>query len=156
MKQHLTFIIFLTIWLIINFVTAFSVELYGDEAYYWMYTQFMDWGYFDHPPGVAVTIWLGSFLGKTEIAVRLFTVLATAVSITLIYWLTKPKNVLVFCTSIFSFLVLHLIGFVALPDTPFFLSAILFLLSYRYFLKDDSLKNQLLLSLTAALMIYCK
>lgn len=156
MKQHLTFIIFLIIWLIINFVTALSVELYDDEAYYWMYTQFMDWGYFDHPPGVAVMIWLGSFLGKTEVAVRFFNVLFTAGSISLIYWLTKPKNVLVFCTSVFSFLVLHLIGFAALPDTPFLLSAILFLISYRYFLKDGSFKNQLLLSLAAALMIYCK
>lgn len=156
MKQHHTFIIFLINWLIINLITAFSIELYDDEAYYWMYTQFMDWGYFDHPPGVAVMIWLGSFLGKTEMAVRLFNVLFTSISISLIYWLTKPKNVLVFCTSVFSFLSLHLIGFVALPDTPFFLSAILFLWSYRYFLKDDSVKNQLLLSITAALMIYCK
>ena len=156
MKPNRTFFVFLLIWLIINLVTAFSVELYNDEAYYWMYTQFMDWGYFDHPPGVAVMIWLGSFLGKTELAVRLFNVLFTGASITLIYWLTKPKNTLVFCTSIFSFLVLHLIGFVALPDTPFFLSAILFLLSYRHFLKDSSFKNQLLLSITAALMIYCK
>lgn len=156
MKQHRTFIILIVIWLIINLITSVSVELYDDEAYYWMYTQFMDWGYFDHPPGVAVMIWLGSFLGKTELAVRLFNVLFTGISITLIYWLVKPKNVLVFCTSVFSFLVLHLIGFVALPDTPFFLSAILFLLSYRYFLKDDSLRNQLLLSIAAALMIYCK
>ncbi len=156
MNQHRTFLVFLVIWLIINFVTAFSTELYSDEAYYWMYTQFMDWGYFDHPPGVAVMIWLGSFLGKTELAVRLFNVLFTATSISFIYWLTKPKKVLVFCTTVFSFLVLHLIGFVALPDTPFFLSAILFLLSYRYFLKNNSFKNQLLLSAAAALMIYCK
>lgn len=156
MKQNRTFILFLFIWLIINLITAFSIELYNDEAYYWMYTQFMDWGYFDHPPGVAVMIWLGSFLGKTELAVRIFNVLFTGASITLIYWLVKPRNVLVFCTTIFSFLVLHLIGFVALPDTPFFLSAILFLLSYRYFLKDSSIKNQILLSVTAALMIYCK
>lgn len=156
MKHHRTFIIFLAIWLVINLITAFRVELYVDEAYYWMYAQFMAWGYFDHPPGVAVMIWLGSFLGKTELAVRLFTVLTTATSISLIYWLTKPQNTLVFCTSVFSFLILHLIGFVALPDAPFFLSAILFLLSYRYFLRDNSFKNQLLLSIMAALMIYAK
>lgn len=156
MKQHRIFAIFIITWLIINFVTAFSVELYDDEAYYWMYTQFMDWGYFDHPPGVAVMIWLGGFLGKSEMAVRLFNILFTTVSISLIYWLVKPKKALVFCMSVFSFLVLHLIGFVALPDTPFFLAAILFLLSYRYYLKDDSFKNQLLLSCATALMIYCK
>ncbi|MDP5141041.1 MAG: hypothetical protein NWP83_11315, partial [Spirosomaceae bacterium] len=65
-----------------------------------MYTQFLDWGYFDHPPGVAIMIWLGSFLGKTEIAVRFFNILFTAASISIIYWLTKPKNVLIFCTSV--------------------------------------------------------
>jgi hypothetical protein len=21
-----------------------------DEAYYWVYSKFLDWGYFDHPP----------------------------------------------------------------------------------------------------------
>lgn len=156
MKQHRTFVVFLIIWLIINAVTAVWVELYDDEAYYWMYAQYLDWGYFDHPPGIAVAIKMGAFLGKTELAVRLVNLLFTAISITLIYGITKPKNVRVFCLTIFSFLVLHIIGFVALPDGPFFLAAILFLLAYRAFLAADSPKNTLLLGVAAAAMIYCK
>jgi len=156
MKQHKYFLIFLLFWLGLNLFTSSRLGLYSDEAYYWMYSQFLDWGYFDHPPAVAVMIWQGNFLDKSEIAVRLFTILFTSTAISIIYLLVKPKNVLVFCTTIFSFLVLHIIGFVSLPDTPFFLSAILFLLSYRFYLEDKSIRNQILMSLTAAVMVYCK
>jgi hypothetical protein len=156
MKRHKYFLLFILFWLLLNFFTASSLELYNDEAYYWMYSRFLDWGYFDHPPGVAVMIWLGNYIGKTEIAVRFFNVLFTTVSISMIYLLAKPKNVLVFCTTIFSFFILHLIGFISLPDTPFFLSAILFFICYSLYLKDNSIRNQILMSLAAAAMIYCK
>ncbi len=131
-------------------------ELYFDEAYYWMYAQFPDWGYFDHPPGVAVMIWLGGFLGKTELAVRLVNILLMTAALTIIYHVVRPKNTLTFCLTLFSFLTFHLSGFVALPDTPFFLFAILFMLAYRAFLKHDDWLSLALLSLTAALMLYCK
>jgi hypothetical protein len=63
-------------------------------------------------------IWLGSFLGKTEplsdfqcIIYRYFHHADILV--------VRPKNVFVFCTSIFSFLVV-ISTTVVLPDTPFF------------------------------------
>ncbi|MGB0423686.1 MAG: hypothetical protein ACPGED_05165, partial [Flavobacteriales bacterium] len=42
-------------------ITAFLLDLNGDEAYYWMFSQNLDWGYFDHPPAVAL---LGSAFAK--------------------------------------------------------------------------------------------
>lgn len=156
MIKHRYFLVFLLFWVVLNIVTAIRTELYADEAYYWMYSQFLDWGYFDHPPGVALVIKLGEFFGKNEFGVRIANILITATSIALIYRETKPKNVLIYCLTVFSFLVLHLIGFLSLPDGPFFLSGILFLLAYKKFLKNMSLKNQFMLALTAALMIYCK
>jgi dolichol-phosphate mannosyltransferase len=48
-----------------------SAELIQEEAYYWNYAQHFDWGYLDHPPGVAVLIGLGTYLfGTTEFGVR--------------------------------------------------------------------------------------
>lgn len=150
------FWLFLAFWLVQSLFTATHTELYFDEAYYWMYSQFPAWGYFDHPPGVAVMIWLGSYLGKTELAVRLVNVLLMSGSLAIIYAMVKPKNILLFCLTLFSFLTFHLSGFVALPDTPFFFFALLFILAYRKFLIKEDWYRWAVLGSTAALMLYCK
>jgi len=155
-RSQSVFWLFVGFWLLQSLFTATHTELYFDEAYYWMYSQFPAWGYFDHPPGVAVMIWLGSFLGKTELAVRLLNTLLMSGVLAIIYLVVRPKNILIFCLTLFSFLTFHLSGFVALPDTPFFFFAILFILAYREFLRDDKWHNWALLGLTAALMLYCK
>lgn len=154
--SHTFFWSFLAFWLLQSLFTATHTELYFDEAYYWMYSQFPAWGYFDHPPGVAVMIRLGSFLGKTELAVRLVNVLLMTGSLAIIYVVIKPKNVLIFCLTLFSFLTFHLSGFVALPDTPFFFFALFFILAYREFIRNDDWFRWALLGLTAALMLYSK
>lgn len=53
--------------------------LVPDEANYWQWSRYLDLGYHDHPPMIAWTIWLATqFLGHTEMAVRLPTILGTA------------------------------------------------------------------------------
>lgn len=61
----------LFIWWLINLLQAAFTELAHDEAYYFMFSQQLDWGYFDHPPMTALLIWLGSFMGG-EFGVRFF------------------------------------------------------------------------------------
>src|ERR1700753_325203 len=47
-----------------------------DEAYYWMWSQHLAGGYYDHPPMVAVVIRLGTMIaGDTEFGVRLVSIL---------------------------------------------------------------------------------
>src|ERR1700726_4706044 len=47
-----------------------------DEAYYWMWSKHLAGGYYDHPPGVALVIRLGTMIsGDTELGVRLVSVL---------------------------------------------------------------------------------
>jgi hypothetical protein len=156
MSKAKWFWLFIAFWIAQSILTAVFTELYFDEAYYWMYSQFPDWGYFDHPPGVAIMIWLGSFLGKTELAVRIVNILLMAASIWIIYRMTKPGKILLFCLTVFSFLSLHISGFVSLPDTPFFFFALLFMLAYKYFLQKESAGNMLFLGAAAALMLYSK
>ena len=47
---------FYATWTIITLIQAWGTELFDDEAYYWVYSKFLDWGYFDHPPMVALLI----------------------------------------------------------------------------------------------------
>lgn len=49
-----------------------SYELIQEEAYYWNYSQHLALGYLDHPPIVALLIWLGTHLfGLSEFGVRI-------------------------------------------------------------------------------------
>ena len=57
-------------WSAINVWQAAQLELINDEAYYWMFSRFPDWGYFDHPPMVAWWINIGAWAGG-ELGVRL-------------------------------------------------------------------------------------
>ncbi len=156
MSKRRLFLLFLLFWIIQSLITALNTELYFDEAYYWMYSRFPDWGYFDHPPMVAVMIAAGNFLGKNELAVRLVNILMMSGSLAIIYYLVRPKHVGIFCLTLFSFLTFHLSGFVTLPDTPFFFFALLFMLAYRRFLQHASWINVLGLGASAALMLYSK
>ena len=53
-------------WLIVQSIVAFNAELFHDEAYYWLYSKYPDWGYFDHPPLVAMLIKIGNFITESK------------------------------------------------------------------------------------------
>lgn len=56
----------------LRLLLAAQPGLVADEAYYWTWSEALAAGYYDHPPGVAWAIALGTALfGDTELAVRL-------------------------------------------------------------------------------------
>src|ERR1017187_3877065 len=60
----------------LRLVAAAWTPLTFDEAYYWMWSKHLAGGYYDHPPGVAVVIRLGTMMaGDTELGVRLVSIL---------------------------------------------------------------------------------
>ena len=73
---------------IINLLQGAYTELLSDEAYYWMYSQNMDWGFYDHPPAVSVWIYLSSLFFSGEIGVRFF----SAISYCVIIWMVWKKS----------------------------------------------------------------
>ena len=48
--------LFYLVWLALGLIQAGTTELLDDEAYYWVFSQHLDWGYFDHPPMTALLI----------------------------------------------------------------------------------------------------
>src|SRR5258708_38522026 len=57
-------------------VAAAGTRLVFDEAYCWMWSKHLAGGYYDHPPGVALVIRLGTMIaGDTELGVRLVSIL---------------------------------------------------------------------------------
>ncbi|MDQ3190397.1 MAG: glycosyltransferase family 39 protein, partial [Bacteroidota bacterium] len=127
-------------------------------AYYWVYTKALDWGYFDHPPGIALFIKAGYELLGGELGLRLMVVISNVLAVWLMWEIVKnySSNIKLFFVVVFSIILVHIGGFVAVPDTPLIFFTALFLYFYNKYLFNDSLKYTIILSLIAAAMLYSK
>ena len=141
-----------------NGVQAWCMELQGDEAYYWLYSKYLAWGYYDHPPMVAVFIWFGDHLMHNELGLRLLTVIASSVSLYLLWRILKKYAVdarafVLVSASVFIF---HIYGFTTTPDAPLFFFTVLFYFVYQQYLEKDSYKLAVLLGVVVAGLLYSK
>ena len=154
------FLFFLAIFFVINLLQSTYTGLLEDEAYYWVWSQNLAWGYFDHPPLVALFIWLGNLLFGGELGVRLLSTLSFSLMIWLM-WRTidlkdKEDHVGLFFLLIVSLALLQVYGFVSTPDTPLLLSTAFFFWVYQRFLSNKNLKYSLLLGISMAALLYSK
>lgn len=156
------FILFLLVWGCLNLIQAGLTPLNNDEAYYWMYSKYLDWGYFDHPPMIALMIKAGYLLFRNEIGVRLLVVLSEIFTLLIIWKLLDQsfrqysKNVLLFIIVIAALPVFNIYGFIATPDSPLLLFAAVFLLVYKRFADKQSIQNTILLGVSMAALVYSK
>ena len=161
LKQH-KFLLPVAIFLlcILNIVQGSTTELLPDEAYYWVYSQYMSWGFFDHPPFVAVWVTISDFLFTDELGVRFFSSISFSLLIYLV-WITidhplKKKFTWLFIVLVFSTALLNVYGFITTPDTPLLFFFALFLWSYKEYLTQRNTVSYLLLSLAITGMMYSK
>lgn len=146
-------------WLLLNILQSAFTNLHADESYYWMYSQHLAWGYFDHPPMAAFLVYLGDSLMHNELGVRLFFILISTITLALIInELDEKKDLFFLGLFIISFPLVHthIGGFMALPDTPLVFFTLLFFLGYKKFIADPNIKMAIILAFVAAAMIYSK
>lgn len=143
-------------WLLLNLIQAFGTELLDDEAYYWVYSRFPDWGYFDHPPMIAILIKAGYALFSNELGVRLFMALMNTATLWLIRKMLLADNDRLFYAIALSMGVLQIGGILAVPDIPLTFFTALFFWQYRRFLQQTTWLQGLLLGTVMALMLYSK
>lgn len=148
--------VFYSLWLLLGFMQSGLTELQDDEAYYWVYSQYLDWGYFDHPPMIAVLVKMGYAIFPNELGVRLFPLLLNIFSLVIIEKLIDKKDPFLFYVIALSMAVLQITGFVAVPDIPLIFFTALFFLCYKRFISNYSLVNTFLLGLSVALLFYSK
>lgn len=149
-------LLFYGLWLLLGLIQSGLTELQDDEAYYWVYSRFLDWGYFDHPPMIAVLVKMGYAIFPNELGVRLFPLLLNILSLVIIEKLVDKKNPFLFYTIALSIAVLQISGFVAVPDIPLIFFTALFFLCYKKFVGSYSLLYTFLLGLSVALLLYSK
>jgi hypothetical protein len=147
---------FYTSWFLLSLVQAAGTELFDDEAYYWVYSKFLDWGYFDHPPMIAILIKAGTIIFPGELGVRFMIVLMGTLSIYIIEKLTRPNDLRLFYAIVLNIAVLQIGGIIAVPDIPLLFFTALFFLAYKSFAEKTNLINGLLLSIVIALLLYSK
>lgn len=149
---------FLFLVLLLNLLQAGLTGLHPDEAYYWVYAEFLDWGYFDHPPFVALFIKAGDLLFHNEFGLRLLTVISHVCSIYILWLIVKKYGVSIqlYIILITSVLLFHVYAFITTPDAPLFLFSILFLYVYQRYLKEYKLKWALLLGVICAGLLLSK
>ena len=157
-KYLLPIVIF--IFFIVNSIQGNYTELLPDEAYYWVYSQYMNWGFFDHPPLVAVWVKISDFLFNNEMGVRFFSSVSFSLLVYLLWNTTdhpkKNRFTWLFLLLIFSTALLNVYGFITTPDTPLLLFFSLFLFAYKKYLTKKNTVSYLLLTLSITGMMYSK
>lgn len=155
-KQHYYILV---AWFIINLLQSIFTGLHSDESYYWMYSENLAWGFFDHPPMAALLIHIGHLLLPGEIGVRLILILMSTATLAMIFNEIKETKDLFFVTIFvlsFPLVHTHIAGFLAIPDVPLLFFTMFFLILYRKFLNQPGFKFSVLLALVIAAMIYSK
>ncbi len=148
--------LFYLAWLVINLIQAGNTGLLDDEAYYWVYSRFLDWGYFDHPPMIAVLIKAGYSIFPNELGVRFFIVLMSTATLWMIHQLAGSRNDKLFYLIAASMFLLQIGSIIAVPDLPLMFFIALFFLIYRRFLERPDLLATITMGVIISAMLYSK
>jgi hypothetical protein len=149
----------LAAWFILNLLQAGLTPLDPDETYYWMYAGSLDWGYYDHPPAVALIVSLGKDWLPGALGLRFGHVLVSTVTIAgMWHLLDKPKGEMLWLAAglVFAQPFLNVYGFIATPDGPLLMFTVFYLLAYRRFLEGPSIVNGAIWGITMAGLLYSK
>lgn len=116
-------IVLLALWKI---YFAATLQLHPDEAYYWMWSRHLDFGYFDHAPFVAYLIKLTTLFSQQEVWVRIGGIVGSLLGSFLAWRLSMQlfgdKKIASASVIILNVMPLTLAGSIIItPDIPVFL-----------------------------------
>ncbi len=155
------FIALLSAWFLVNFVQSIFTEVLSDEAYYYQFGKILAWGYFDHPPMVALLVKLSSLFFDGNLGIRLMTLFLQLASLIIIWKIIdvkdpEPSHVLLFFIIANSLTMFTAYGFFTTPDAPLLFFTALFLYAYKKFLVNESFPALIVLSISMAGLVYSK
>lgn len=157
-KDYKLLFFFIIAWMVLNIFQAYFNGLDGDETYYWTYSRHLQWGYFDHPPMVALSIKFGELFGHGPLFTRLGTILFSSATVFIGFkalpeYLKNAKRYIIVFASV---LIFHIYGFITTPDASLLFFTALFFYAYKRYLKEDSFLNVLVLAASIVGMLYSK
>ncbi|MCM5662151.1 ArnT family glycosyltransferase [Galbibacter mesophilus] len=153
-------LIFLLATIVINLIQSAYTGLIFDEAYYNYFAENLNWGYFDHPPMVALMVKIGITFFNGELGVRFMAPILYALNMWLLWQLIdhdkKYKYTWLFIAFVSSIGLLVAYGFMMVPDTPLVTFSLLFLWAYKRFLDKKDWLSVFLLGFSMAAVMYSK
>lgn len=154
--QDRLFYSFMVLWTLAGFLQSAFMELSGEEAYYWMFAQQLEWGFLDHPPLVAFFTQLGYFWLPNNLGARFFMVLLSTGTLYLLYRLLEPRNARLTIFIALGLIAFHAGSFLIKTDVPLIFFEALFLLAYKKYLQREGWQQILLLGFSIAMMFLSK
>ena len=154
--QDRLFYLFMFFWTLAACLQSAFMELSGEEAYYWMFAQHLEWGFLDHPPLVAFFTQLGYFWLPNNLGARLFMVFLSTGTLYLLYRTLEPKNARLTITIALGLIAFHAGSFLIKTDVPLIFFEALFLFTYKKYLQRDGWREILLLGFSIAMMFLSK
>ena len=150
--------VFIAFWFLINILPAGLAELTSDEGYYWFLTNALEWGYYDHPPMLALLVTIGTNIFPGELGVRLLNVLFSTAGLIILFRMIPedPKLHRLAYLFILSIPLLNYLSILIFPDGPLLFFSLLFLYGYRRFLEREDVSAILLMGVAMGLMAYSK
>lgn len=155
------FFYLLLVWFIINLVQALFMEILSDETYYKLFSEHLDWGYFDHPPMIALMIRGSSFFFSGNLGIRFLTLILQLFTLLLIWkTLDTRKSDIQQINTFFivsgSIFIFTGYGTLAMPDSPLLFFTALFLYVYKKFISSSQWSYTFLLAFAMAALVYSK
>ena len=113
--------------LAIKFILAWIFPMSGDEAYFIVWAQHPDFGFYDHPPMIGWVLQLLLYLGSSEVILRLPAILLPSLVGIGIYQLLKPHDETGAALVAILYLMspLNILNVLITNDTPLILFAFL-------------------------------
>lgn len=156
MSKNLHWLLPCALLLILQLVLAGSMGLAHDEAYYWLYSRHLDWGYFDHPPLVGLTIRIFSFLPHDELSLRLGFILQQVITLAIVLKLLPARHQVSGALLFVAFPLAYFSGILALPDMPLLFMSALYFLALKLYLEKESFLSIASLSVIVPGLLYAK
>ena len=140
MNSGTLFRIALVATLAIKLVLAYVLPMSGDEAYFVIWGQHPDYGYYDHPPMVGWILHLLLYLGSSEMLLRLPAILLTTLIGYGIYRLLKPhdEDKAALIATLFLVAPVNIVNVLIATDTPLILFVFLSAAALYRALQQDS------------------
>lgn len=127
--------------LAIKLLLAYIIPMSGDEAYFIIWANHLDFGYYDHPPMVGWFLHVMLYLGSSEVVLRLPAILASIVIGAGIFNLLKPldEDKAALIATLFLVSPINLLNVLVTTDTPLILFAFFSMAALYKALQQDKL-----------------
>ncbi len=144
------FPLFLLLWFVFCGVFNALIEVNGEEAYYWLFSQYPAWGYLDHPPMVGFFTAPFYWMFSNPFGLRLGMLVGNILTLIVVRKTLLKKDDNLFIWLAIASIMIHVGAYHVKTDVPLLLFVAMFFYFYKKYLNDDNLKTIFFLAISIA------